>query len=127
MALSDADKLAILQKYADAINGCRPDDAVAMCAPGAAVWHNYDDRTAVYADSVGSLPWMFSAVEGLRWETRRALATSEGFLWEAVIRGAAKGGELAAHTCMVVRLNDDGLIVELEEYIDPASMKPLRG
>jgi hypothetical protein len=34
---------------------------------------------------------------------------------------------LAAHTCMVVRLNDDGLILELDEYIDPTSMKPLRG
>ena len=46
---------------------------------------------------------------------------------QAVIRGTAKYGELAAQTCMVVRLNDDGLIMELEEYIDPASMKPLRG
>jgi hypothetical protein len=127
MALSDADKLAILQRYADAINGCRPDDAIAMCAPGAKVWHNFDDATAVYADSVGSLPWMFTAVDGLRWETRRALATSEGFVWEAIIRGTAKGGELAAHSCMVVRLDDEGRIVELDEYIDPASMKPLRG
>ncbi|MFZ9929193.1 MAG: nuclear transport factor 2 family protein [Ilumatobacteraceae bacterium] len=127
MALSDADKLAVLNRYADAINGCRPEDAIAMCAPGATVWHNYDHKTAVYADSVGSLPWMFNAVEGLRWETRRAMATSEGFVWEAIIRGTAKFGELAAQTCMVVTLNDDGLIVALDEYIDPASMKPLRG
>ena len=96
MALSDADKLAALQRYADAINNCQPEVAIAMCTPGATVWHNYDDATAVYADSVGSLPWMFKAVEGLRWETRRALATSDGFLWEAVIRGTAKYGELAA-------------------------------
>jgi hypothetical protein len=127
MALSDADKLAVLNRYADAINGCQPEDAIAMCAPGATVWHNYDDKTAVYADSVGSLPWMFKAVEGLRWETRRAMATSEGFVWEAIIRGTAKFGELAAQTCMVVTLNDDGLIMALDEYIDPASMKPLRG
>ena len=127
MALSDADKLAVLNRYADAINGCQPEDAIAMCAPGATVWHNYDDKNAVYADSVGSLPWMFKAVKGLRWETRRAMATSEGFVWEAIIRGTAKFGELAAQTCMVVTLNDDGLIVALDEYIDPASMKPLRG
>lgn len=127
MALSAADKLAVQQRYADAINNCQPEVAIAMCVPGATVWHNYDDATAVYADSVGSLPWMFKAVDGLRWETRRTLATDEGFLWEAVIRGTAKYGELAAQTCMVVRLNDDGLIMELEEYIDPASMKPLRG
>lgn len=127
MALSDADKITALERYADAINGCQPEAAIAMCAPGATVWHNYDDRTAVYADSVSSLPWMFKAVDGLRWETRNAMATSDGFVWEAIIRGTAKFGELNAHTCMVVRLNEHGLIVALDEYIDPASMKPLRG
>lgn len=127
MSLSDDQKLDVQRRYADAVNAGATDAVLALMAPDATSWHNFDDATASLAGSLKGLGWMHATVSGLRWETRKVRATSDGFVWEAVIRGAAPHGELAAHTCMVVHLDDSGLVTELDEYIDPAAMKPLRG
>ena len=127
MALDDDQKLDIQRRYAEAVNTGSVESVLAMLAPGATTWHNFDDATSPLADAFAGLRWMHKNVSGLRWETRKVFPTSDGFVWEAVIRGAAPHGELAAHTCMVVQLDDRGLIVSLDEYIDPAAMKPLRG
>lgn len=127
MALTDDQKLDIHRRYADAVNAGAVETVLALLAPGATTWHNFDDVTAPLADAFKGLGWMHKNVAGLRWETRKVRATPDGFVWEAVIRGTAPHGELAAHTCMVVHLDGAGLITELDEYIDPAAMKPLRG
>jgi hypothetical protein len=80
-----------------------------------------------FAEATGkTLEWMHTKIDGLRWETRSFSTTTDGWLWQAAIRGLAPGGELCAHTCMVVHLDERGLITHLEEYIDPAQMAPLR-
>lgn len=127
MALTDDQKLDIQRRYAEAVNAGAVDAVLAMLAPGATTWHNFDDVTAPLADAFKGLGWMHTKVTGLRWESRTVRTTADGFVWGAVIRGAAPHGELAAHTCMVVHLDDSGLITGLDEYIDPAAMKPLRG
>ena len=127
MALSADQKLDSQRRYADAVNSGAVDTVLTLLAPGATSWHNFDDVTAPLADAFKGLGWMHKKVTGLRWDTRKVLITDDGWVWEAVIRGTAPHGELAAHTCMVVRLDDNGLITELDEYIDPSAMKPLRG
>lgn len=115
------------RRYAHAVNTGDVGSVLTLLAPGATTWHNFDDVTAPLADAFKGLGWMHKNVTGLRWDTRKVLITDDGWVWEAVIRGTAPHGELAAHTCMVVRLDDNGLISELDEYIDPSAMKPLRG
>lgn len=127
MALSADQKLDNHRRYAEAVNSGAVDTVLALLAPGATTWHNFDDVTAPLADAFAGLGWMHKKVSGLRWDTRAVLVTEDGWVWEAVIRGTAPHGELAANTCMVVRLDADGRITSLDEYIDPAAMKPLRG
>jgi hypothetical protein len=70
---------------------------------------------------------MHAIIPNLRWETRAVAATSNGWMWQAAIRGTAPGGEICAHSVMIVTLNDEGLITQLDEYIDPSQLSALRG
>lgn len=126
MSLSREQKIEHHRRFAAATNAGRADVTMSMCVPEATVWHNFDDRTIRYADTGKTLEWMHTKIEGLRWETRSFSVTDDGWMWMAAIRGRAPGGELCAHTCMVVHLDDTGLITHLEEYIDPTQMAPLR-
>jgi hypothetical protein len=126
MSLTDDQKIEHHRRFAEATNQGRADLTMAMCVPGATVWHNFDDKTIEYASTGKTLEWMHTKIDGLRWETRSFSTTTDGWLWQAAIRGLAPGGELCAHTCMVVHLDERGLITHLEEYIDPAQMAPLR-
>lgn len=126
MALTDAEKLAHQQKFAAATNAGQPEITMAMCVEGALVWHNFDDQSIPYAKTGKTLTRMHAMIPNLRWETRQVAVTSDGWVWQAAIKGTAPGGELCAHSVMIVSLNDEGLITRLDEYLDPAQMAPLR-
>ena len=51
--------------------------------------------------------------------------TPTGFVWQAVMTGAAPGGRLEAHTCMVVTLSPAGKVARTDEYVDSAQLRPL--
>jgi len=125
--LDDQQKRDHHHRFADATNAGQPEVTMAMCVPGATVWHNFDDTSIAYADTGKTLVWMHRTIENLRWETRSFAVTDDGWVWQAAIRGRAPGGELNAHTCMIVHLDDDGLITALEEYLDPTQTRVLRG
>ena len=127
MALTHDEKLDHQRRFAEATNTSRPDITMAMCVPGALVWHNFDDKSIPYENTGKTLTRMHAMIPDLRWETRSVVITSDGWIWQAAIMGTAPGGQLCAHSCMVVTLNDDGLITKLDEYLDPAQMAPLRG
>lgn len=114
------------RRFAEATNTGRADVTMSMCVPGATVWHNFDDKTIEYAGTGATLEWMHRQIPDLRWETRSIAFADDGWVWQAAITGTAPGGDLRAHSCMIVHLNDDGLITSLDEYIDPAAMAPLR-
>ena len=114
------------RRFAEATNAGHADVTMSMCVPGATVWHNFDDKTIEYAGTGATLEWMHRQIPDLRWETRSIAYTDDGWVWQAAIKGTAPGGDLCAHSCMIVHLNDDGLITSLDEYIDPVSMAPLR-
>ncbi len=126
MPLSDEDKLSLQRRFAAATASGEPEQAALLCADGAMVWHNYDDQSIPYTDTGKSLIWLHRKVPDIAWETRRITATANGWMWQAAITGTAPGGVLRAHTCMIATLNDDGLIVQLDEYIDPVQMQPVR-
>jgi hypothetical protein len=105
----------------------QPDITMSMCVEGALVWHNFDDKSVPYASTGKTLTRMHAIIPNLRWETRAVAATSTGWMWQAAIRGTAPGGEICAHSVMIVTLNDEGLITQLDEYIDPSQLSALRG
>ena len=126
MTLSNDQKLELQQRFAAATASGNPDEAALLCAEGAEVWHNYDELSIPYIDTGKSLVWLHRKVPDIAWETRKVTATADGWMWQAAITGTAPGGPLRAQTCMIATLNDDGLIVQLDEYIDPVQMLPVR-
>lgn len=126
MALTEQQKLELQQRFGSATASGKPELAAALCVEGARVWHNFDDQDMPYADTGKSLIWLHQRVPDIRWVTRNVCATSQGWIWQATITGSARGGVLRAHTCMVVTLNEGGLITRLDEYIDPVQMAPVR-
>lgn len=126
MPLTDDQKIDLQRRFAAATASGQPEQAAVLCADGALVWHNYDDESIPYADTGKSLLWLFRKVPDIAWETRQVTATANGWIWQAAITGTAPGGPLRAHTCMIATVNDDGLIVQLDEYIDPVQMLPVR-
>ncbi len=126
MTLSNDQKLELQQRFAAATASGNPDGAALLCAEGAEVWHNYDELSIPYIDTGKSLVWLHRKVPDIAWETRKVTATADGWMWQAAITGTAPGGPLRAQTCMIATLNDDGLIVQLDEYIDPVQMLPVR-
>ena len=127
MALSDEQKLEHHRKFAAATNAGQPDITMSMCVEGALVWHNFDDKSVPYASTGKTLTRMHAIIPNLRWETRAVATTSTGWMWQAAICGTAPGGEICAHSVMIVKLNDEGLITQLDEYIDPSQLSALRG
>ena len=124
--ISDVEKLAVAQRYATATRTGDADALAAVCEPDAVVWHNFDDLTVGADRAARTLRWLHGSAPDVAWTDVAVTPTSTGFVWQALLTGTAAGGSFAAHTCMVVTLSHEGLIVKTEEYIDPAALSALR-
>jgi ketosteroid isomerase-like protein len=117
--------LEIQERYAKLTRAGDVPGSAALFAPGAVIWHNYDDRAVSADKAVRALARLHRSMPDARWEDVNVLATAEGFVWQAVLAGHAAGGEVRAHTCMVATVDESGLIARLDEYLDPAAVAPL--
>lgn len=125
--MSDADKLAIAERFGAA---SRHNDAVAyaaLCAPDAVTWHNFDEVEVTTEQTIKTLAWLHRTVPDLAWTPMATHPTPTGFVSQSVMTGSAPGGPLRVHTCVVVTLDDDGLVGRVEEYLDPRQTSALRG
>jgi len=124
--ISDVEKLAVAHRYAAATRAGDADALEAVCDPDAVVWHNFDNAAVSAERAARTLRWLHGSAPDVCWTDVAMLATSSGFVWQALLTGTARGGSFAAHSCMVVTLSDRGLVVKTEEYIDPAALSALR-
>lgn len=124
--LSDADRIAIARRYAVATRSNDGDTVIAMSAPGAEIWHNFDNAVVDTATTVKTIGWLHRTVTDLAWEDVALLPTPTGWVSQTILSGIAPGGQVRAYSCVVVTLDADGLISRLEEYLDPAQLAALR-
>ncbi len=124
--LNDADRIAIAERYAIATRSNDADTVAAMSAPGAEIWHNFDGAVVDTATTVKTIGWLHRTVTGLAWEDVALLPTPNGWVSQTILTGIAPGGQIRAHSCVVVTLDADGLIARLDEYLDPAQLAALR-
>jgi uncharacterized protein len=125
--LSDTDKLAIAERFAAA---SRANDAAAytaLCAPGATTWHNFDELEVTTEQTIGTIAWLHRTVSDLAWTDVSLLPTPHGWVSQTIMSGTAPGGALRVHSCVIVTLDDDGLVQRVEEYLDPRQTAVLRG
>jgi uncharacterized protein len=125
--MDDAAKLAVAARYAAATRGNDTEAFLALCTPDAVTWHNTDDQAEPIANTAKGMAWLHRKVPDLAWTDVTLLPTSTGFVSHSVMTGTAAGGPLRIHSCLIVTLNDDGLVTRIDEFIDPAQTAPLRG
>jgi len=127
ITLSDDDKLDIARRFAAA---SRDGDAEAfrtLCAPDVATWHNFDELDVDIERSLKAGAWLRRTVPDLVSTDIAVLPTSRGFVMQSILTGTAPGGPLRLHSCLVVTVDDNGLVTRIEEYLDTGQTAPLRG
>ena len=127
IALSDAEKLAVAARYATASRTNDGDLMRSLCAQGATTWHNFDGIEVPTEQTIRTIALLHSAVSDLTWTDVALQPTPNGFVSQSLMTGRAPGGQLDAHTCVIVTLDDTGKIVRAEEYLDTNQTKVLRG
>ena len=71
--------------------------------------------------------WLHRNVPDLAWHDIALYPTPTGFVSQTIMTGTAPGGALRVHSCVIVTLDDDGLVTRVEEYLDPTQTAVLRG
>ena len=107
--------------FARALEGGDPDGFVAILAPGAIVWHNYDRKEVDARENMASVAILGQLVDSLKSERVRYAAIDGGFLLQFVVHGTVKsnGNAFEMQNCLLVTTTDDGLISRIDEYVDP--------
>jgi hypothetical protein len=125
--LTDEAKLAVAGRYATASRSNDAELFRSLCTPECTTWHNFDGLEVSTDQTVRTIAWLHSAVAGLAWTDIALNPTPTGFVSQTIITGTGPGGPLQVHSCVIVTLNDAGLIVRAEEYLDTAQTAVLRG
>lgn len=125
--LSDDDKLEIARRFAAASRDNDGDAYAALCAPGAVTWHNFDDLEVGTEQTIRTVAWLHRTVPDLAWHDVSLAPTPTGFVSQTIMTGSAPGGALRVHSCVVVTLDDSGLVTRVDEYLDPNQTAVLRG
>jgi ketosteroid isomerase-like protein len=115
-----ADRLfdAIVRSDAAAVAALWDDDVL--------VRHSGDARDNDRARALRVISWFIGHTTERRYEVIDRRLFDGGFVQQHVLHAAGTGGgTIAMRVCIVIAVNDDGLITRIDEYFDPAEMAPL--
>lgn len=105
---------AIERGDVDAVADCYADDVV--------VWHNTDGIESTKAQNLAVLTGFVARVPTRRYENRRLIETSDGFVQQHLLVGVhANGKRVELPACIVCSVKD-GKITRLDEYLDSAQV-----
>lgn len=126
MVESEAQILALAERFVDAIERADVETIAACYAPDARIWHNFDNADQTVEENLKVLRWMARVLPERRYDILRRVAIPGGYLQQHVLRGTRANGEaFSMPACLVVQVKD-GRIARLEEYLDPAQAAVLR-
>lgn len=98
-----------------------PEPLCSRLAPAAVAWHNTDNAEMSAHESLNGLAGLNDMVDDLHVDvTEQGELAGGGFL-RFVIVGTMRATRwvVAAHNCVFVRFDSDGLVTRMDEYIDP--------
>jgi ketosteroid isomerase-like protein len=90
--------------------------------PDVRVWHNSDDHGQTRDENLRTLAWLVDHVADRRYEVLRRVPIDGGFLQQHVLHGRLPDGSALRLHAAFVGLVQDGRIVRIEEYLDPAAL-----
>ena len=111
----------------DALESGSPDEALAMLAPGAVLWHNDDKVEMDAAEGIARVKGLHDLLEDVKVEIVQLERFSAGWFQRIVLHGTVRssGQPFAAHNCALIHLADDGRITRIDEYVDPTMLAQL--
>ena len=103
-------------------------EAVRACyAPDAKLWHNTDDIEQTIDQNMAVLAWFIKTLPDRYYRVLYRAALKDGFVQQHILEATLPDGtKWKMFACVVVRM-ENGVIVRLDEYLDSAQSKALRG
>jgi ketosteroid isomerase-like protein len=101
------------------------DALAALWSDKVVVWRQGDrERDKLRALKV--IEWFMSATTARRYDVLDREVFDTGFVQQHVLHAVtAAGATIALRVCMVIKVGSDGLITQINEYLDPADLGPL--
>lgn len=119
--------LEVAERFFQAVQTGDLDALRQIYAPGAEVWHNFDQSNQPAGENLRVIRWMHRRVKGLRYEEVRRFEIPGGFVQQHVLRGIAPNGEALEVPAAVVCTVAGGKVTRVEEYLDSAQTAALSG
>jgi ketosteroid isomerase-like protein len=92
-----------------------------ILAPGAVLWHNFDEVERDLAAGLEQMPKLHERFADVHFETVERHAIPDGIVIRQILRGTvrATGNAFASHLCKFIRVRD-GKLTRIDEYVAPS-------
>ena len=90
------------------------------------MWRQGGGRERDKPRALSVIEWFVDATADRRYEVLDREVFDGGFVQQHILHATTRAGEkVALRVCLVVKLEADGLIRRIDEYLDPAELAPL--
>jgi hypothetical protein len=90
------------------------------------VWHTGDPKDNHRDRALKVIRWFMDATTRRRYEILDRQFFDGGFVQQHVLRAdGKKPASIEMRVCIVIKVNTEGLITRIDEYIDPVDMAPI--
>lgn len=90
------------------------------------VWRQGGGAVRDKARALKVIAWFVDSTTERRYEVLDRQVFDGGFVQQHTVRATDSGGApLSFRACLVVKVNPEGLITRIDEYLDPADLAPL--
>lgn len=118
---------SVVDKFLEAITSGEIDAVRAAYHPDAQIWHNFDQVDQTVEENLATLGWLLTVMPERRYEDIVRQPIEGGLVQQHVLRGTtSKGLPVEIVACLFVFLDQEGLIVRIEEYVDTGQSSVLR-
>jgi ketosteroid isomerase-like protein len=117
---------SVADRLFSAIEAGDVDAVAAMWSDDVTVWHAGDKRRSEKARAMRVIEWFVSATADRHYDVLDRRFFDGGFVQRHVLHGTAREGTpYSLPVGIIIVVGRDGLITRIDEYLDPADLKPL--
>jgi ketosteroid isomerase-like protein len=92
------------------------------------VWKSAEPTDQAKSRALRVISWFMGTTTERHYEILDRRYFDSGFVQQHVLHATGRnGGSISMRVCLVIKLGGSGLINKIDEYFDPAELKPLLG
>jgi len=123
--MTEQEILDLAERFMTAIQAGDIETVRDCYAPGARIWHNFDDVEQTVEQNMKTLGWFARKLPSRRYNVKSREALKDGFLQQHVLEAKLPDGtDWRMAACVIVRM-EAGKITRLDEYLDSAQSAAL--